>query len=548
MAPKKSVRHFATQSRTVLSGSEKAPLAEGAGEKAAPSAARITVSVIVRRKTPLKTEHVTGEQRLTRAQFDRSHGADPAAVELVHRFAKEFGLTVQGGTPAPGRRTIKLTGTVTNMQRAFGVSLAHKTVKGETYRVREGSIYLPAELQGYVVAVLGLDNRPQAEPHLRVLDPVAAAHPHAGGNISYSPVQVGELYQFPNGVTAPNQTIGIIELGGGFRQTDITAYFKSLGQKPPKVIAVPIGTGKNNPTNANSADGEVMLDIEVAGAVAPGARIVVYFAPNTDQGFVDAIAHAVHDTTYKPSVISISWGSAEVNWTGQAMAALDAACQTAAALGVTITAASGDNGSSDGVTDGKNHVDFPASSPHVLACGGTNLQGSGSTITAETVWNGQPKGGATGGGVSNVFPLPNWQASSKVPKPTVTAGGRGVPDVAGDADPASGYVVRVDGKSFVIGGTSAVAPLWAGLIAVANEKNGKSAGFIQPAIYAAKAKATFRDIIQGNNGSFAAGAGWDACTGLGSPIAPGIISAIKPTSSKSKSKPSTRKRKTRRKK
>ena len=548
MASKKSVRHFATQSRTVLSGSEKAPLAEGTGEKPAPSAARITVSVIVRRKTPLKTEHVTGEQRLTHAQFDRSHAADPAAVKLVQRFAKEFGLTVQRGTPAPGRRTIKLSGTVANMQQAFGVSLAHKTLKGETYRVREGSIHLPAELQGYVVAVLGLDNRPQAEPHFRILGPVAAARPHAGGNISYSPVQVGQLYQFPNGVTAPNQTIGIIELGGGFRQTDITAYFKSLGQKPPKVIAVPIGTGKNNPTNANSADGEVMLDIEVAGAVAPGARIVVYFAPNTDQGFVDAIAHAVHDTTYGPSVISISWGSAEVNWTAQAMAALDAACQSAAALGVTITAASGDNGSSDGVTDGKNHVDFPASSPHVLACGGTNLQGSGSTITAETVWNGQPQGGATGGGVSNVFPLPNWQASSKVPKPTATAGGRGVPDVAGDADPASGYVVRVDGKSFVIGGTSAVAPLWAGLIAVANEKNGKSAGFIQPAIYAAKGNATFRDITQGNNGSFAAGAGWDACTGLGSPIAPGIISAVKPTSSKSKSKPSARKRKTRRKK
>jgi len=537
MAPKKSVRHFATQSRTVLSGSEKAPLAEAVGEQPAPLAARITVSVIVRRKTPLKPEHVTGEQRLTRAQFDRSHAADPAAVKLVQRFAKEFGLTVQRGTPAPGRRTIKLTGTVANMQRAFGVSLTHKTVKGETYRVREGSIHLPAELQGYVVAVLGLDNRPQAEPHFRILGEQGAVATEAGGNISYSPVQVGELYQFPKGVTAPNQTIGIIELGGGFRQKDITAYFKTLGQKPPKVIAVPIGTGKNNPTNSNSADGEVMLDIEVAGAVAPGARIVVYFAPNTDQGFVDAIAHAIHDTTYKPSVISISWGSAEVNWTAQAMAALDAACQSAAALGVTITAASGDNGSSDGVTDGKNHVDFPASSPHVLACGGTNLQSSGSTITAETVWNGQPKGGATGGGVSNIFPLPNWQASSKVPKPTATAGGRGVPDVAGDADPASGYVVLVDGKTFVIGGTSAVAPLWAGLIAVANEKNGKSAGFIQPAIYAAKGKATFRDIIDGNNGSFAAGAGWDACTGLGSPIAPEIISAINPTSSRLKSKP-----------
>ena len=418
------------------------------------------------------------------------------------------------------------------------------------------SINLPAELQGYVVAVLGLDNRPQAEPHFRILGEQGEAaaqaaqgqgfaRPHAGGSISYTPVQVGELYQFPNGATASNQTIGIIELGGGFRQTDITAYFKALGQKPPTVIAVPIGTGRNNPTNSTSADGEVMLDIDVAGAVAPGARIIVYFAPNTDQGFVDAIAHAIHDTTYKPSVISISWGSAEVNWTAQAMAALDAACQSAAALGITITAASGDNGSSDAVTDGKNHVDFPASSPHVLACGGTNLQGSGSTITAETVWNAQPQGGATGGGVSNIFPLPTWQANSKVPKPTDPAGGRGVPDVAGDADPASGYVVRVDGKTLVIGGTSAVAPLWAGVIAVANQQNGKSAGFIQPAIYGTQGTAAFRDIVQGNNGSFVASTGWDACTGLGSPIAPQLIKAIRPTSAKSKSKSIASKRKTR---
>ena len=547
MAPKKSVPHFATQSRTVLSGSEKAPFAGAGGEKSAPSYARLTVSVIVRRRTPLEAAHITGEQRLTRAQFNDSHAADPAAVKLVQRFAQEFGLSVEPGTPAPGRRTVKLTGTAANMQRAFGVSLAHKTMEGVTYRVREGSIHLPAELQGYVVAVLGLDNRPQAQPHFRILGEQGAAtaqvaqgqgfaRPHAGAGISYTPVQVGELYQFPPGATAPGQTIGIIELGGGFRQSDITAYFKSLGQKPPTAIAVPVGTGKNNPTTANSADGEVMLDIEVAGAVAPGARIVVYFAPNTDQGFVDAIAHAIHDNTYKPSVISISWGSAEVNWTAQAMAALDAACQSAAALGVTITVASGDNGSSDAVTDGNNHVDFPASSPHVLACGGTNLQGSGSAITAETVWNAQPNGGATGGGVSNVFPLPTWQAGLKVPQPTNPAGGRGVPDVAGDADPASGYVVRVDGQTFVIGGTSAVAPLWAGLIAVANQQNGKSAGFIQPAIYAAQGKAAFRDIEKGDNGSFQAAIGWDACTGLGSPIAPQLIRAIKPTSSQSRFK------------
>ena len=536
---------MSAQPRIVLRGSEKAPLVRVPGEKPAPAASRITVSVIVRRKTPLPAAHASGKQRMTRAQFRANHAADPVAVKLVRTFAKDFGLKVQPGTPAPGRRTIKLSGTVANMQRAFGVALMHKTLDGTTYRVREGSIDLPDQLEGYVVAVLGLDNRPQATPHFRVAGDNSAAaaniaqgsgfaRPHAGGNVSYTPVQVGQLYGFPAGAKASNQTIGIVELGGGFRQTDLTAYFKALGQKTPNVVAISVSKGKNSPTNANSADGEVMLDIEVAAAVAPGARIIVYFAPNTDQGFIDAIAQAIHDTTYKPSVISISWGAAEVNWTAQAMAALDSACQSAAALGITITVASGDNGSSDGVTDGKNHVDFPASSPHVLACGGTNLQGSGSSITSETVWNEQPRGGATGGGVSNVFPLPSWQSGAHVPKPTNPAGGRGVPDVAGDADPATGYIVRVDGKNMVIGGTSAVAPLWAGLIALANQQNGTSAGFINPMIYTAKSKSAFRDILATNNGAFKAGPGWDACTGLGSPVAPQLIAAVKPANASTK--------------
>ncbi len=550
--------HFATQSRTVLSGSEKRPVAS-AEKRAAAANEQLTVSVIVRRKKPLSAVHAAGAQRLTRARFNADHGADPEAVALVKRFAKEFSLKVEPGMPAPGRRTVKLTGTVANMQRAFGVSLSHCTIEGETYRVRDGSIHLPAELQGYVVAVLGLDNRPQAKPHFRVLGEVAAAEiegggfarPHAAGQSSYTPVQVGQLYQFPQGITASGQTIGIIELGGGFRQADIAAYFKSLGQKPPAVIAVPVGKGKNSPGNPNGADGEVMLDIEVAGAVAPGARIVVYFAPNTDQGVVDAIAQAIHDTKYKPSVISISWGSAEIGWTPQAMAALDAACQSAVALGITITVAAGDNGSSDGVSDGKNHVDFPASSPHVLACGGTNLVGSGSSISAEVVWNAQSQGGgATGGGVSDVFPLPAWQAGMNVPAPTVSTGGRGVPDVAGDADPATGYIIRVDGKTTVIGGTSAVAPLWAGLIAVANQQNGAQAGFIQPALYAARNKGAFSDTTSGRNGAFVAGPGWDACTGLGTPIAPRVINVINPAASgpayriaASRKKASTRKSK-----
>jgi kumamolisin len=224
------------------------------------------------------------------------------------------------------------------------------------------------------------------------------------------------------------------------------------------------------------------------------------------------------------------------------MTALDAACQSAAALGITITVAAGDNGSTDGLTDGKNHVDFPASSPHVLACGGTKLEASGSSISSEVVWNELTNNeGATGGGVSNFFPLPSWQANASVPAPTTNGGGRGVPDVSGDADPSTGYIIRVDGKNMVIGGTSAVAPLWAGLIAVANSQNGTSAGFIQPAIYAAKGKAAFNDITSGTNFSgsptgFTAGPGWDACTGLGSPIGTKLVSVVNPSGSASSKK------------
>jgi kumamolisin len=556
---KKSAPHLIASPRTVLPGSEKAPFVQTAAEKPAPAGTKITVSVVVRRKSALKVANRSGKERLTHAQYRKSHGADPDAVKLVRAFAKEFGLTVAPDTPGPERRTIKLTGTIAAMQKAFGVTLVHKTHDDTTYRVREGSITLPSELVGPVVAVLGLDNRPQAHPHFRVAGEAGDisaklaqgsgfASPHAGGSTpSYTPPQVAKLYQFPANASGAGQTIGIIELGGGYRTADLTAYFKSIGQKTPKISAVLVDGGKNAPTNSNSADGEVMLDIEVAASVAPGANIVVYFTPNTDQGFIDAIATAVHDTKNKPSVISISWGGPEANWTAQSMAALDAACQSAAALGITVTVAAGDDGSTDGLTGGQNHVDFPASSPHVLACGGTKLEGSGSTISSEVVWNELANNeGATGGGVSNVFPLPSWQSSAGVPKPTNPAGGRGVPDVCGDADPTTGYVIRVDGKSMVIGGTSAVAPLWAGLIAVANSQNGKTAGFIQPAIYAAKGKAAFNDITSGTNYTgtpvgFKAGPGWDACTGLGSPIGTKLIAVVNPGSSSSTAKKSKKK-------
>ena len=525
---------FASQPRVILSGSEKAPFTDTpptltAGAKPPAATSKFSVTVMLRAKQPVVTKTLgkAGTQ-LTRAAFAKAHGPDPASLKLVNAFAKEYGLTVEPvGSTASG--TVHLTGSSSALQKAFGVTLKQETIEGGAYRVREGAITLPESLSGHVLAVLGLDNRPQAKPHFR------SVTPHAGST-SYTPVQVAQLYGFPT-TSAKGQTIGIIELGGGYKTADITAYFKTLGVAAPTVTAVLVDKAKNSPTNANSADGEVLLDIEVCGATAPGAALAVYFAPNTDQGFVDAITTAVHDKTNKPGVISISWGGPESTWTAQAITAMDNACQAAAALGVTITVAAGDDGSTDGVTGTANHVDFPASSPHVLACGGTKLVGSGSTISSEVVWNElAAKEGATGGGVSAVFALPSWQSAAGVPKPTGSSGGRGVPDVSGDADPATGYTVRVDGQTLVFGGTSAVAPLWAGLITLANAANKVNAGFINPTLYASKAKGSVRDITSGNNGGFSAGPGWDACTGLGSPNGAGLVKALTPAKKSTTSK------------
>jgi kumamolisin len=269
--------------------------------------------------------------------------------------------------------------------------------------------------------------------------------------------------------------------------------------------------------------------------VAPGAKIVVYFAPNTDAGFLDAVSTAIHDTLNKPSVVSISWGAAESDWTNQAMQAMDKVFQDAASLGVTICCAAGDSGSTDGVNDGRLHVDFPASSPYALACGGTRLEGSGSSITKEIVWNEGVSGGATGGGISDVFDLPKWQTNANIPPSANPSGriGRGMPDVAGDADPFTGYQVLVDGKQLIIGGTSAVAPLWAGLIALFNQKLGHSVGYLNPGIYGLTSSShTFHDISAGNNditgksGPYAARSGWDACTGWGSPDGGKLLSVL----------------------
>jgi kumamolisin len=516
-----------------IPGSERRPLAGAKAIEDADPQQIIEVTLVLRRSPEFgkcvadAVDSWPGE-RLTREAFAQRFSASQADCAAVHEFATSNGLTVVSEDKAA--HTLRLSGTVAALSAAFNVQLHRYEYSGGHYRGRVGAVHVPQSLSSIVQAVLGLDDRPQAQPHFRVRRPPTTVAPRAQA-ASFTPVQIANLYGVPSGAQASGQCIAVIELGGGFKQDDLTTYFNGLGVPVPHVVAVSVDKATNAPTGeVDGPDGEVMLDIEVAGAVAQGATIAAYFAPNTDAGFLDAINAAIHDTTNKPSVISISWGSAESTWTKQAMTSFDSAFQAAAALGITVTVAAGDSGSSDGQSSG-NHADFPCSSSYALACGGTKIAVSGNALTGETVWNEDASGeGATGGGVSTTFPVPSWQNGLSA---TLTSGtksplsGRGVPDVAGNADPETGYTVRIDGTDTVLGGTSAVAPLWAALIALANASSGSNAGFVNAKLYADSG--VCRDVTQGNNGAYEAVAGWDACTGWGSPNGATVVKTLDAT-------------------
>ncbi len=456
---------------------------------------------------------------LTRAEFDRRFGIASRELEALREFARLHGLTLR--PPGSLGRAVRLHGRVSDLGRAFGVEILrfdHPTVP---YRGPQGPVRLPAPLAGLVTGVFGLDSRPVLRPHFR-----RNTDPQASG---YSLPEVASAYQFPPPVAGSSPSIGILEFGGGYTASDLTEYFGGLGLEVPNVVTVGVDGAGNAPTgDPNGPDAEVELDLEVVGALAPSARITVYFAPNTEQGFVDALSTAIHDAAHAPTVVSVSWGSPESSWTGQARDALETAAQDGAAMGLTILAAAGDQGASDGEPAGTLAVDFPASSPYVLGCGGTRLELSGTTIVSEVVWNDLSEDeGATGGGVSEDFPLPSYQSNADVPSAPNGFEGRGVPDVAADADPETGYAVFVDGAATVIGGTSAVAPLWGALIARLSESLGKPLGYANPLLYPTGVAASFRAITSGNNDGYSAGPGWNPCTGLGSPQGAALLAALR---------------------
>jgi kumamolisin len=471
-------------------------------------------------------------------------------------------------------RTVHVAGTIAAIEKAFDVKLFDYEHAGGNYRGRTGPVHVPAELSGIVEGVFGMDNRCVVK---RRPQPIPAVNRAKAGAIPaswYTPAELATHYNFPAGDGA-GEAVGLLEFGGGYFPSDLQQFCSLAGVAVPTVKAVSVdGTS----TSAkDGAEGEVMLDIEVVAGVCPKGTIVAYFAAFTEQGWISILDAVTQDKTNNPGAISCSWGYAEDNfiWTEQAMTQINETMQEAAMLGITVCVAAGDDGSSDAVTDGNAHVDFPSSSPYALAVGGTTIPGK-TGAAKDTVWfEGDglraDNGGSTGGGVSTVFARPSWQSTIKVH--SVNSGsidGRVVPDVAANADwIKSPYLLFVDGSAQGNGGTSAATPLWASLITLINAQRGSAAGrigYLSPLLYASPSGSGSgstvgtlgcTDVTSGNNntdkvGGYSASAGYDAVSGWGVPNGKNLIAALAtatsaPTSSGGK-KPSKPKKRTKKKK
>lgn len=494
---------------------------------------RITVGVLLRRRPSSpglpSLEELSAEpfrEPLSREEFSRLHGADPADVAAVEAFAEKHGFDVVGHDLA--HRLVHLAGPAALVAQVFGVQLIHVANARGVHRTHTGPVHLPEELLPIVKGVFGLDTRPVARPHVGAPAWPAASFGSPSAVRPFWPTEVAGLYQFPPETTGQGESIAVLELGGGYSQQDLAGYFQKIGVPMPRITNVSVSGAGNQPGNPHTmSDVEVTLDVELAGALAPGADIAVYFAPNTNYTFLQMLAQAVHDPLRNHSVISLSWAEPEKNWQPMEIEAMNEVLREAAVLGITVCISSGDQGSSaeNPPTDGWANVEFPASSPYALACGGTLLWAENQSIAGEVAWH--ETVGASGGGASAIFPVPPYQEQAGIETHSVNPGykaGRGVPDVAGNAAQASGYLVEIGGHVVPVGGTSAVAPLVAALVARLNQKLGRRLGFLHPALYRiGNGSGAFRDVLYGNNataawvGGYTAGTGWDACTGWGSP-------------------------------
>jgi len=509
---------MATSRLVPLHGSTRDATADARTVRTVDESESIDLTLVLRRRAEIPDGLVEGPRTFSRQELAERFGAVPADIELISRTAREHGLDVTDVDQAS--RRVRITGTLAELRAvvdpaALTVVESRHPATGRTveHRRRQGALRILADWQNVVVAVLGMDDRPQARPHIRHIKPAAT-------RISYTPVELEWIYRFPGGTDGAGRTLAVLELGGGFTQEDLDTYFSGLGIVMPTIETVGINGADNTPEgDPHGPDGQVLLDIEVAGALAPRARQVVYFAPNTARGFTDALSTAVHaDPT--PTAISIGWGLSEVDWTGQGRAVFDAALADAAALGITVCVAAGDNGSSAE----EPAIGYPASSPLALACGGTSLDVDPltGTVRSERMWG--------RGGFSRIYRQPSWQAHDVMDPVSQHRLGRGIPDVAAVADPSTGYEVLIDGQRLVVGGTGAVAPLWAALACRLSESLGRPLGLLQPLLYAGASPDStptgFRDIILGD-----AGLGRFSSTGLGVPDGTVLAAALGPITS-----------------
>lgn len=521
-------------------------------------------------------------RRLSRAELETLQAAPAADVAAVQAFARRAGLRVVESSRI--RHDVVLEGTAADFERAFHVELEHFETRRGTRRGHRGPAHLEAHLHHAVESVLGLDELPCSRRALP-----GSAVPK--GELFW-PRQVAQAYGFPRGL-GRGQKIALLAFGGGFHRADLEAYFARTVGHMPRVQAASVMGARNAPLamgklsrfvtdfqarvdSATLAERygddleaaldtfETTMDVEIAGALAPEAQLEVWFAPDTPAGWYAAIHAALGEggslasrrkrrRGQPPTVLSISWGNAESQWNANRMWAIHRALELARHHGTTVCAASGDFGSL-GLPPGEAPlpgVSFPASSPLALACGGTRLLLKRGQRASETAWNAEWGGTrmATGGGLSGLFPLPDWQRRAKVPDPRRLKKqvwisrqvrrpsrfrGRGVPDVAANADGDTGYRIRVGGVDTVGGGTSASTPLWAALVALLAEELGHPLGYLNPLVYGAGLERGFRDVTRGNNdvaprrlGFFRAGPGWDAVCGLGAPDAQGLLQALR---------------------
>jgi kumamolisin len=480
-----------------------------------------------------------------REAFAEKYGASEPDIKKVVAALSKFGLAEVHATPAA--RSIRFAGTVAQMEHAFQVKLFNYAHEDGNYRGRVGVVYVPSELKDIVEGVFGLDNRRVARRRRQPIDGKAnAKHTSSVPSSWYTPKKLAQHYNFPAG-DGTGQAVGLLEFGGGYFKQDLAKFCKLTGTQLPTVK--PISTDGTPTDTKDGAEGEVMLDIEVVAGVCPKSTIVVYFADWSEQGWITALDAATQDKENDLGVISGSWGYAEDAdiWTQQAMTQVNESMKDTAYLGITVCIASGDDGSSDAISDGHAHVDFPSASPYVLSVGGTTIVANQNDIFwKEGDGLRADNGGSGGGGMSAIFPQPTWQATAAAKITSVNPGaivGRVVPDVAANADwVASPYLLVVDGKAQPNGGTSAATPLWASLITLINQQRGAGnrIGYITPLLYqqptGAVAATTIgsqgcTDVVAGNNstdtiGGYNAGPGYDAVSGWGTPEGQKLMAAL----------------------